>query len=133
MSAETLKKLKLPLFLLSILILPIFFGQFVPVTVKSVSYAISLSMKTVLEFLLPFIIFSFVFSCLSNLRKGALFFVFLLIGCVFISNFMALMYGYTSGYIGLHLMHFSASPIEAAAQLEPAWQFHLKKLISTRV
>jgi Na+/H+-dicarboxylate symporter len=90
-------------------------------------------MKGILEFLLPFIIFSFVFSCLSNLQKGALFFVFLLIGCVFVSNFTALMYGYTSGYIGLNLMHFSASPIEAAAQLVPAWQFHLTKLISNDI
>ncbi|CDZ76292.1 Na(+)/serine-threonine symporter [Legionella massiliensis] len=133
MSTESLKKLKLPLFLLSILILPIFLGQHIPVSVKSVSYAISLSMKGILEFLLPFIIFSFVFSCLSNLQKGALFFVFLLITCVFVSNFTALMFGYSSGYIGLNLMHFKAAPIEAAPQLIPAWQFHLKKLISNDI
>ena len=90
-------------------------------------------MKSILEFLLPFIIFSFVFSCLSNLQKGALLFVFLLIVCVFVSNFSALMFGYTSGYIGLNLLHFTATPMASAPQLEPAWSFHLTKFISNDI
>lgn len=133
MSKELLKKLKLPILLLVILIVPIFMGSYIPVSVKSVSYALSLSMKSILEYLLPFIIFSFVFSCLSNLQKGALFFVFLLVTCVFISNFSALMLGYTSGYIGLNLFHFTATPMSAMPQLIPAWQFHLTKLVSNDI
>ena len=133
MSKELIKKIKLPIFVLAILVLPIFFGSQIPVEIKSISYALSLSMKGVLEFLLPFIIFSFVFSCLSNLQKGALFFVFLLIVCVFVSNFTALMLGYTSGYVGLNLLHFTASAIESSPQLLPAWQFHLPKLISNDI
>jgi Na+/H+-dicarboxylate symporter len=133
MSTELLKKLKLPILLLAILILPMIFGQQIPVALKSLSYALSLSMKSILEFLLPFIIFSFVFSCLSNLQKGALFFVLLLIVCVFASNFTALMYGYTSGYIGLNLLHFTAAPIANSLQLTPTWQFHLTKLVTNDV
>lgn len=133
MSTESLKKLKFLICIVAILVFPILFGAHIPVVVKSVSYALSMSMKGILEFLLPFIIFSFVFSCLSNLQKGALFFVFLLIGCVFVSNFTALMFGYSSGYVGLHLLNFSASPIQAASQLQPAWQFHLTKLISNDI
>ncbi|RUQ85079.1 cation:dicarboxylase symporter family transporter [Legionella septentrionalis] len=134
MSIAFIKKIKLPLLLLSILILPLFLGQYVPVQIKAISYAFSLSMKGILEFLLPFIIFSFVFSCLSNLQKGAVLFVFLLIICVFASNFTALMYGYTSGYIGLNLLHFKETAVNASAlQLLPAWSFHLKKLITNDV
>ncbi|KTD24225.1 MULTISPECIES: cation:dicarboxylate symporter family transporter [Legionella] len=133
MSTESIKKLKLPMLLLAILILPMILGPQIPVAVKSLSYALSLSMKSVLEFLLPFIIFSFVFSCLSNLQKGALFFVLLLIVCVFASNFTALMYGYSSGYVGLNLLHFAASPIAASPQLVPTWQFHLTKLVTNDV
>ena len=121
------------MFILSILIFPVFLGQHIPVEIKSVSYAFSLTMKSILEFLLPFIIFSFVFSCLSNLQKGALLFVFLLIICVFISNFSALMFGYTSGFIGLNLLHFTATPMASAPQLEPAWHFHLTKFISNDI
>jgi Na+/H+-dicarboxylate symporter len=130
MMFEFVKKMKLPIMLLAVLLLPLLFGTYIPAQVKAICYALSLSMKAVLEFMLPFIIFSFVFACLSKLKNGAVFFVFLLIGCIFISNFLALMYGYTSGYIGLNLLHFKETAISIANPLEPAWQFHLTKLIS---
>ncbi|ETO93412.1 hypothetical protein LOR_60c14330 [Legionella oakridgensis RV-2-2007] len=76
MSNTFLKKIKLPVCLLAILIAPLFFGPYIPLEIKSISYALSLSMKSILEFLLPFIIFSFVFSCLANLQKGAVFLCF---------------------------------------------------------
>jgi len=133
MSLKLLQKIKLPLFLSAILILPLFFGSYVPIEIKSICYGLSLSIKGILEFVLPFIIFSFVFYCLSNLQKGAIFFVFLLIACVFISNFTALMIGYSSGYIGLNLLHFTATPLSTSPQLIPAWNFHLTKLVSNDV
>jgi len=133
MSKEFIKKIKLPLFLLAILVLPLFLGSHIPVQIKSICYALSLSMKVILEFMLPFIIFSFVFSCLSNLQKGALFFVFLLIVCVFISNFTALMVGYASGYVGLNLFHFTATTVDSAPQLLPAWSLHLRKLVTNDI
>lgn len=133
MSMEFFKKIKILIILLATLILPIVFGSQIPVEVKSICYALSLSIKTVLEFVLPFIIFSFIFYCLSNLQKGALFFVFLLITCVFISNFTALMVGYSSGYIGLNLLHFTATAVNPSLQLSPAWYFHLTKLISNDI
>jgi len=130
MSIQLFKKLKLPFFLLAVLLLPMFFGSYVPVEVKSISYALSLSMKSVLEFVLPFVIFSFVFSCLANLEKGAVLFVLLLIVCAFASNFTAIMVGFSSGYVGLSFYHFMPATVEASPQLLPAWQFHLTKLIS---
>ncbi len=130
MSKELISKLKLPAILLAILFLPLMFGKVIPMEVKAFSYALSLSMKAILEFVLPFIIFSFVFSCLANFQKGAIFFVALLVITIFMSNFTALMFGYTSGYIGLNLLHFTPSAIESAPQLLPTWQVHLKKLLS---
>ncbi|WP_133129635.1 cation:dicarboxylate symporter family transporter [Legionella yabuuchiae] len=132
-SLEFLNKVKLPLLLLAILIFPQFLGSYVPVEVKSISYALSLSMKAVLEFLLPFIIFSFIFSCLSNFQKGAIFFVILLVSCVFASNFTALLYGYTMGKVGLNLLHFKETAIHHSAELMPAWHFHLKKLVTNDI
>jgi len=133
MSREFIKKIKIPIILFVTLMLPIFFGSQIPLEIKSISYALSLSIKGVLEFVLPFIIFSFIFYCLSNLQKGALFFVFLLIVCIFVSNFTALMMSYCSGYIGLNLLHFTATAVNTAPQLAPAWQFHLTKLISNDI
>ncbi|BCA96197.1 serine/threonine sodium symporter [Legionella antarctica] len=133
MSIEFLRKIKIPIILCATLLLPMYFGSQIPLEIKSISYALSLSIKGVLEFALPFIIFSFIFYCLSNLQKGALFFVFLLIACIFVSNFTALMVGYSSGYIGLNLLHFTATHIDSAPQLAPAWHFHLTKLISNDI
>ncbi|MDP1602238.1 MAG: cation:dicarboxylase symporter family transporter [Legionella sp.] len=133
MSREFIKKIKLPLCLLAILILPLILGQYIPVGIKSISYAVSLSMKSVLEFVLPFIIFSFIFSCLSNLQKGAVFFVLLLVVTVFISNFTALMVGYTSGSIGLNFFHFTPAALNSSPHLLPSWEFHLTKLVSNDI
>ncbi|MGQ3889092.1 cation:dicarboxylate symporter family transporter [Legionella sp. CNM-1927-20] len=124
-----LKKFKLLCVLLVVISFPLLAGQYIPTEIKSISYALSLSMKTILEFFMPFIIFSFVFSCLANLQKGAVFFVCLLITCVFISNFTALLVGYSAGCVGLDLFHFKAQATTTATQLLPAWQLHLKKLV----
>ena len=81
-------------------------------------------MKSLLEFLLPFIIFSFVFSCLSNLEDGAIFFVVLLVSCVFISNFTALFVGYASGTTSLSLFHVNEKIIPNNIEpLTPLWHF----------
>tara|TARA_Y100001947_G_scaffold159198_1_gene175335 strand:+ start:1633 stop:2838 length:1206 start_codon:yes stop_codon:yes gene_type:complete len=130
MSYEFIKKVKLPLCLLVILLVPLMAGNHVPVSVKSISYALSLSMKSILEWLLPFIIFSFVFYCLANLQKGAVFFVFLLVSCIFLSNFTALMYGYSVGKLGLNFLQFSPKAMHSGPELLPYWHFHLTKLIS---
>lgn len=133
MFIDFIRKIKIPMIICVTLLLPIFFGSQIPLEIKSICYALSLSIKGVLEFVLPFIIFSFVFYCLSNLQKGALFFVFLLIVVVFVSNFTALMIGYSSGYIGLNLLHFTAKAVNSSPQLLPAWHFHLIKLISNDI
>lgn len=130
MTKSQLQKIKLPLILVGIIVLPLWFGSHVPVQIKSISYALSLSMKSILEFFLPFIIFSFIFYCLSNLQKGAALFVLLLIGCIFISNFSALMLGYGSGRLGLNLLQFKQQAIASTAHLLPAWFFPKFKLIS---
>lgn len=130
MSIKFINKIKIPLILITTLVLLSLFGAQIPLQIKSICYALSLSIKSILEFVLPFVIFSFIFYCLSNLQKGAIFFVFLLITCVFVSNFSALMVGYSSGYIGLHFLEFTATPIHSGPQLLPAWSFHLTKLVS---
>lgn len=130
LSMEFIKKARLPLVLLSVLIIPQFVGPFIPVEFKSVSYALSLSMKSILEFLLPVIIFSFIFSCLSNLQKGAVIFVLLLIACVFCSNLSALTYGYFAGKASLSLLSIQQTDISQSIKLIPNWSFHLGKLVS---
>ena len=127
---EFLNKAKLPIMLLAILVLPQFFGTYVSMEVKSYFYALSLSMKAILEFFLPFIIFSFIFSCLANFQKGAVLFVLMLVCCVFISNMAALIYGYAAGKTGLMLLNFNPAVMNQSKELLPAWTFTLNKWIT---
>lgn len=93
----TLQKFKLPLILLAVLLIPLFIGEYVPEAVKASFYALSLTLKSILIAVLPFIIFSFVFSCLLSLQSGVVSFILLLISSVFISNSLAIFTGYQVG------------------------------------
>lgn len=129
-----LKKALLPITLLFILIVPLFIGQYVPYDVKAFLYSISLSMKVILVFLLPFIIFSFIFSTLLNLQSGVFKFIVMLIGLIFISNSIAITLGFTVG--SLLLPGLSIKPHIAAdsgSLLKALWYMQLPQLISNQV
>jgi Na+/H+-dicarboxylate symporter len=130
---KIVKQFKLPLILLSVLVLPYFFGPFVPVELKSVLYAASLTMKSLLEFILPFIIFSFLFLCLISLGNGVISFILLLVGLVFVSNFTAIMVGYGVGANLIGAITGEATTAAGAREvLEPAWDFTVNKLINNQ-
>jgi Na+/H+-dicarboxylate symporter len=87
-------------------------------------------MKTVLLFVLPFIIFSFVFSAIINLKSGVFKFIIFLISMIFISNCLAILVGYSVGSVVLSKL---AIPIQQSINpenvLPTLWTFNLKTLI----
>src|SRR4051812_41601444 len=93
-SVSSIKTIKLPLILLFVLLIPLFFGVIVPLEIKSFFYAISLTMQGILVFITPFIIFSFLFSSLLSFKTNVIKFVVILISAVFISNFIAICTGF---------------------------------------
>lgn len=125
-----LKKMGLPLLLLAILVLPLFFGKYVPISVKAFLYSLSLSMKALLLVILPFIIFSFVFSAIMNLKSGVFKFILALICMIFISNCAAIFTGFTVGSIALPKLAIAAhAPSDAQVHLVPLWKLDLKNWI----
>jgi Na+/H+-dicarboxylate symporter len=122
-------KFKVPIILISILLLTFLFGRYLPLEVKSFFYALSLSMKEVLILLLPFIIFSLIFSCLIMLDKGAFIFILLLVTCVFISNSLAIFISYNVATFSLSTFDIAVARPEQLLQLSPLWTFKLPKLI----
>lgn len=124
------KKMYLPILLFSVLLFPLFFGSFISLPIKSFLYALSLSMKSVLLLLLPFIIFSFLFSSLLNLKSGVIKFILALIAMVFISNCIAIFTGFS---IGSSLLPKLSIPIQNPTNLDlmlkPLWTLNLPKLI----
>ncbi len=130
---KTIQKFKLVIILLSILLLPYFFGSYVPIEIKSGFYALSLSMKSILEFILPFIIFSFLFLSLISLGSGVISFILLLVCMVFISNFTAIMTAYG---IGVNVIDSLVGDLSATAPehlaLQPAWDFTISKILTNQ-
>lgn len=119
-----------PLFLVAILVFALFFGAYVPTDLKAFAFALSLTIKEILIFLLPALIFSFVFSSMVNLQKRALSFILLIIPLVCLSSFVSVWLAYFIGDTFLSTGAKLAEVSQSASGLGPLWSFRLPKLIS---
>ncbi len=130
---QTLIKLKnsLSLRLLAILLGSLLFGQWMPLWLKSLCYATSLSLKTLLLFVLPAIIFSCLFSCFLSLQGSkALKFMLGLFVIVCASNFISTLIAYGIGSLKLVDLNILEQSNATVSALEPLWQFELPTLLS---
>ncbi len=121
-------KLKLPKINLSVKLVGIFafallFGNILPESLQSFCYAISLSLKSILLFVLPVVIFSCLFSCLLTFRgKKAIGFMLGLFAIVCISNYVSTLIAY--GISSLELVALNLNPVDSALplkELQPLW------------
>lgn len=128
-----LSRFKLLFVLLSMLVATTFFGNLVPIAVKSFFYAISLSIKNVIVFFLPLIIFTFLWSALIALQTQAGKFLVLLLILVTFSNFISIVVGYEVGANILPLSSFNLTISNSSLQLMPTWNLVLPELISTKI
>ena len=128
-----LKKIKLPLILFVEIIFCLALGDIIPEHIKSFLYSISLSMKTVLMFVLPAIIFSFVVSSMSDLKQGALPFVILLFSMICMSNFISTCIAGFIGSLAFNNLGIIPSLQVTSVELMPLWNLMLPKLIPNEV
>lgn len=124
-------RMKLPVKLVLMILGVIFFGQYLSLEIKQFCFAISLSLKAILEFFLPVIIFSFLSSCILSFKKGVLTFVIILMGTVFISNFIGTLIGYGSFLLVLDKLNTTNNAIgsEISKVLAPMWTLNLPKFL----
>jgi len=126
-----LSRIKLPVLLLLIITGVLFLGNHIPLIIKQFCFSISLSLKMVLEFFLPLIIFSYLASCILSFKKGVLTFIFILLITVFISNFLGTLVSY-----GSYLFTFSTfaqtsiASSTSSSDLLPLWSVPIPKLLS---
>jgi len=128
-----LKKLRLLLILLGLFFFVAVFGHLVSPSMKSFFYAVSLTLKQCLLFVIPFIIFSLVLHALVSLKGGVFGFIVKLVSCVYISNFTAIMIAYT---LSSNILPYIQQPIEQGAQLVdlvPLWNFRLPASVPNEV
>lgn len=78
---------QMPVILALVILLIICFGTFIPVAAAKLLYVVSLSIKSLIIFLLPIIIFSLLFKAAANLAKDASKIITLILSGVVISNF----------------------------------------------
>lgn len=112
--------------ILCVFTIAILWAESIPLFFKECSYALSLSIKELLVFCLPFIIFSYLTSCLFSLKNGALQFIaFILIGVV-LSNTLSILAAYGVKMAGL--LEFSlqkATIVTPMVVLKPLWTLNL--------
>lgn len=126
-----LSSFKIPILLSLILFFSLIFGKFVPIEIKALIYALSLTIKETLIFFLPFLIFAFLFSSMCQLQKGALKFALFLIPLICFSNFTSAMVAYGVGNLALNNNHLLSTVAHASeTTLEPMWNFVLPRLVS---
>ena len=110
------------------------FADFVPHEIRSYSYAISLLIKEILVFALPFIVFSIVFQSTSKLQgNNAIKVVLLLLSMIMLSNSVSMGTAHFVGKFGAkhlapNLVYPHALPNEG---LMPKFTMHLPSVISS--
>ncbi|MDR2831852.1 MAG: dicarboxylate/amino acid:cation symporter [Rickettsiales bacterium] len=115
--------------LLAIITSVIFFGHLVPVEVKTFLYSVSLSIKEVLLFIMPLIVFALIFSSVNNLKQSAIKFILLLVITIFISNLTSSLMAYSVGYFIIQNT-YSIQDITHEEIIAPLWSFKLPLLLS---
>ena len=115
---------KLPFVLVVIIIASILLNPIISTTTKQTIYACSLTIKSIVLFLLPFIIFGLLFKTFMKLAGNALGVIFLIFGCLCTSNFIN-----TFGSLFYFFDFNMGEPIATAQPLTPYFSFELPTII----
>lgn len=125
---------QLPVQLVLSITLAFLLGQILDVLYVSFFYSISSCFISGLMFVLPFMVFSFIFQALMNSPRGSLSLVLLIFAGVTISNCLALVIAYFFGQTFLPFFSFTHSPDfidKFTSQVQLLFSLHLPQLIGT--
>ncbi len=122
----------MPFILLAVIVLMSICERFIPVECLSFLYALSLSLKSVIIFLLPAVIFMLLFKTTAQLSSKATKIILLLLGGICLSNFISTLISYVVGS-GIYHLDLSINLPKDSSGLTPAFIFSLPKLIGNDV
>lgn len=119
---------KMPFILLIVISAVLVFDQFLPLDAKSILYATSLSIKSIIIFLLPMVIFGLLFKASVNLARNATSIIILIVIAVCCSNFLSTV---ISHFIGAWVYRFDLSLAvpQTLRGLMPYWSFDFPSFI----
>lgn len=118
----------MPIVLLVIILLAVALDGYLPLQVKSVLYALSLTIKSAIVFVLPVLVFMLLFRAVSKLASSATWMIACILAAVVCSNFVSIMISQMIGRSVYHLGLEIALPPDAVS-LAPAWTLIFPKLI----
>jgi Na+/H+-dicarboxylate symporter len=124
---------KMPFILLAIIIAIILLDTMIPTILKQFLYSVSLSIKSIIVFLLPFVIFSLLFKTSILLNNNATKIIGLILLLVCVSNFTTT---FLSHFIGSWVYHFDLSMINMPSEsnaLQQLWELKLPNIIANDV
>ncbi|WP_339045557.1 cation:dicarboxylate symporter family transporter [Candidatus Mesenet endosymbiont of Agriotes lineatus] len=120
----------LKLLILVLIALLALFSNFIPTQIQALLYSISLSIKSILIFVIPFIVFTLTLSSSSNLKTNTFKFIILLLFTVCLSNLLSSLLAYFAGYIILKDTSVIPNIAQVKDDLSPLWHFKLPTMIS---
>lgn len=128
-------RMKSTFLLLLIVAFSLLFHSYIPLIAKSFLYALSLSVKEILLFVLPFVIFCFIFNSVVNLQSKAIKLLALIVAMICISNFISTWIAYGVGMLVSRAFEQVAlyDKVDTIIELLPFWNFSLPKLIDNQL
>lgn len=123
---------KMPILLLAVIGAIFLLDGYIPYEVKSQIFALSLLVKSVIIFTLPFVIFMLLFKTVAKLSSGATKVIMLVLGGVCCSNFLSTMVSYQIGSAIYHMDLSLAVPADVEGLL-PAWSATVPSIASNDI
>ncbi len=121
--------INLPFFVLILFISALCFGKYVDISIKSNLYSVSILLKDLIVFVLPVIIFSFVFNGILSLKNESIKVILILVPLVCLSNFSGFWASYIFATPILRTGIISISELNTSSPLIPAWNCDIVPLI----
>jgi Na+/H+-dicarboxylate symporter len=117
---------KMPFILLAVIALAALANPFLPEFFKSILYAISLSIKSIIIFTLPFLIFGLMFKTAAHIAQRATKMILAILAAVVVSSFIALVASYGVGSFAFGMPLSMTHPAESLS-LQPSFELVLPK------
>lgn len=119
---------KMPVVLLAMIALIAVSYSWIPLVCQSILYGVSLSLKSMIVFVLPFLIFGLLFKTSVQLAQNASKWILLILFAICLSNFTSTMLSYVVGTFAYQFDLSMPVPLEEAS-LAPIGNFSLPKLV----
>lgn len=123
---------KMPILLLAIIIFAVAISPHLSEGIKSILYTLSLTLKQIILFVLPLLIFGLLFKSAVRIAGQATTMILLLLVAICVSNFFSTLVSYQVGQV-VYSFDLAMTLPQDIQPLLPAWTFSLPKWIGNDV